>query len=267
MQTQFIHTGNSSIHYYRWGNGPKWLFCFHGYGEEGISFGFLEKQLGSAYTLVAIEMPFHGQTGWKGPLLFEPATLVNIIHQIKPSHQTMQMLGYSMGGRVALQLFELIPSEIEKIILLAPDGLHHNIWQKIATQTLAGNKLFYLTMRYPGWMIWLMDILGKLGLFNKSIIKFVHYYLDDADARTALYKRWTTMRRFKPGKQKIADCCIANHTEITMLFGKYDRVIPDKHGKDLAKKAPGFIRLRTIDAGHQLLREKHALLIAELILT
>ena len=266
LQSAFIHTEQSAIHYYRFGTGARWLFCFHGYGEEGTSFAFLEKELGARFTIISIEMPFHGKTNWKGPLLFEPESLINIIHQIKPPHISMYLLGYSMGGRVVMQLMQLIPSEIGKIILIAPDGLPKNLWQKISTQTWLGNKLFLYCMRHPGLIVGTMDLLGKMNLFNRSIIKFVHYYLDDAASRNLLYKCWSTMRHFRSDKVKLANICRETQIPISMLFGKYDRVIIDKHGKSFAAMAPDLIRLQTIEAGHQLLKPKFATLIAGLIL-
>ncbi|MBY0482252.1 MAG: alpha/beta hydrolase [Chitinophagaceae bacterium] len=266
MQSAYLSVGKSTFHYYRFGVGAKWLFCFHGYGEDGRSFGFLEKQLGKQFTIIALEMPFHGKTEWNESLLLEPELLVELIHRIKAPQIPMQLLGYSMGGRICLQLMHLIPSEIEQVILIAPDGLHKNIWQKISTQTLAGNKLFHFTMRNPGWMIAMMDLLGKAKLFNPSIRKFVHYYLDEAAARDILFKRWTTMRRFKPRKKELAAISLEKKIPVSMLFGKYDKVITDRHGKKFAAMAPALISLQTIEAGHQLLKQKYATLIAEMIL-
>ncbi len=248
---------HSLIRYTRWGNGAEWLFCFHGYGEESDSFAFLEKDLGNRFTVIAIDFPFHGQTQWEEGLLFEPADLITIINQIKPATVRMHLLGYSMGGRVALQLLQLIPEQICKLVLVAPDGLHKNKWQWLATRTSLGKTVFAEVMKNPGCLLWLMDLAGKAGLYNKRLLKFVHYYLDDAEQRTILYRRWTTMRKFKPETSVLIQTIEKNKVPVSLLFGKYDSVILTKHGLRFREQAKKYITVTEIEAGHQLLREKY----------
>lgn len=187
--TLFTEYQGLKLHYHRFGHGNQWLFCFHGYGEAGEKFLFLEETLLSTHTVIAIDMPFHGKTSWTGPLLLEPVVLMDIIQQIAPPGSQVQLMGYSMGGRICLHLLEMYPQQISRLVLVAPDGLHKNPWQKFTTQTWLGNKLFRLTMQYPGWMFVMMGLTTKLGLFNKSISRFAHQYLDDAEERQKLYLR------------------------------------------------------------------------------
>src|SRR5512138_3675541 len=117
---------NSSVACYKFGFGEKLVFCFHGYGEDGNSFSFLEKYAGAQYSFIAFDLPFHGNTQWHDEE-FTTADLVNIIRQLvgaDVNHHTkkISLLGFSLGGRVALSLYQSMPSEIDKIVLLAPDG-------------------------------------------------------------------------------------------------------------------------------------------------
>ena len=202
-------------------------------------------------------MPFHGKTNWTGPLLLEPAVLMDIIKQIAPSGKRIQLMGYSMGGRICLRLLELYPQQISSMTLVAPDGLHKNPWQKLATQTWAGNKLFRFTMQYPGWMFLLMKLTTKLGLFNKSISRFAHLYLDDAGERQKLYQRWTCMRKFRPAIHRLKQTIVTHRVPVHLFFGKYDRVIVSKHGFRLQKGLENMITVEELEAGHHLLQEKY----------
>lgn len=261
----YIPFQRSKLHYLRWGEGPEWLFCFHGYGEDAASFDFLPDELGARFTLIAIDLPFHGRTDWQEGLLFTPQQLIGLIHQIKPADQPMHLLGYSMGGRLALQLLGMIPGEIRKILLVAPDGLHRNPWQKIATQTRIGNRLFHWLMQYPQPMLAPLHLAAKMGFYDRNLLRFIHYYLDDADQRALLYKRWTTLRLFRADTEKLAAVIQQHKIPVTLLFGKYDRVILAKFGYAFRQKAAGCVQVVEIEAGHQLLREKHRALISELL--
>ncbi|MDB5211951.1 MAG: alpha/beta hydrolase fold protein [Sediminibacterium sp.] len=265
MKTDHLLFRSSHIHYTRYGHGPDLVFCFHGYGEDARSFAVLEEILGERFTLIAIDFPFHGSTDWQEGLLFEPSDMLSIIDILNPSRQQMHFLGYSMGGRVALQLLQLIPQQVSKVVLIATDGLHKNKWQWLATRTKIGNRLFAFSMKHPFIMNGLLDLLSRLGIYNNSLLKFIHYYLDDVEQRMILYRRWTTMRMFRPRLSVLKNIIQKNKIPVKMLFGKYDRVILAKHGHHFSKNAGDLVTVTEIEAGHQLLREKHIQLIADLL--
>src|ERR1044072_2128080 len=231
MQQQLVYK-NSLINYYVFGSGAKVLYCFHGYGETSISFAFLEKHLGKDYTLYAIDFPFHGKTEWKEQQPFTPNDLHNILALILPDRtKKFSLLAYSMGGRAAMHLLQQTPGQIESVTLVAPDGLHQNIWYWITTQTLVGNKAFSYTMQNPKWFFWLVSAGKKLNIINDSIAKFVHYYLDDKKQRALLYKRWTFMRKLKPDLKTIKKVCAERNIKLKFLFGKYDQIILSKRAQ------------------------------------
>lgn len=263
MNSQFISFGNSRFHYERYGNGPAWVFCFHGYGESASSFAVFEPYLGREFTLIAIEAPFHGKTDWKEELLFEPADLVDLMNRIMGNDQQPVILfGYSMGGRMAMKLFELIPHRVKRMVLVAPDGLHKNKWQWFTTQTLLGNRLFNYTMLHPGWMFALLKLAESLNLINRSVAKFVHHYLDDPLQREQLYKRWTTNRRFRPDLKKVKHLIGQYQVPVHLLFGKHDRIIIAKRGYQFSRNLEHQIKVTELEAGHLLLQEKYANIIA-----
>ena len=161
MQSHYIIYKNSSIHYRHYGNGSKLLFCFHGYGRDSDTFYILERRLGNLFTIIAIDIPFHGRTVWKDELTFKPAYLQELLLQIRSDlheeNSKFSLLGFSMGGRIALYLTQLMPEKIERLILLAPDGLHSNLWRSLASDTWVGNKFVNYTMHNTKWIGWLLN--------------------------------------------------------------------------------------------------------------
>ena len=137
MQSFYLQYRSSTIHYQTGGKGPRLLICLHGYGESVSSFEFLEKPLQELFTLIAIDMPLHGKTQWNEGLNFDPAELIEVLHMICTSQSLdpakLELLGYSMGGRIGLSLFQLIPDKIEHMLLIAPDGLAASGWYKLST--------------------------------------------------------------------------------------------------------------------------------------
>ncbi|MFI5154927.1 MAG: alpha/beta hydrolase [Chitinophagales bacterium] len=251
----------SLIHYQKSGIGPRPLFCFHGYGESGDSFALLAPYLHETYTLIAIDLPFHGQTLWEEGLNCLPAEMLEIIDRIGnqedllPSRITIA--GYSMGGRVALSLLEIIPEKIERLILLAPDGLKMNGWYWLATHTFLGNRLFRFTMAYPAWFLGSLRLLGRIKGVNQSIHKFAISYLEDRQMRNDLYDCWITMRAFKPSSKEIKRLIVKYKILVDLIYGRFDRMIRYEGGKVFSKGIESQCRLSILQAGHQLIHPKN----------
>jgi pimeloyl-ACP methyl ester carboxylesterase len=161
-----------------------------------------------------------------------------------------------MGGRVALQLLELAPSRIRRIVLLASDGLQMNFWYWLATQTIPGNALFRWTMKRPGWLFFLLRAGHVLRVVNPSIYKFTAHYVDDARVRENLYARWTTMRGFRPDLAAVERFIRQYEIPVKLLYGSYDRIIRWERGERFRASNALYCELILLPAGHQLLQAK-----------
>ena len=250
---------NSLVSVYQYGNGARKVLCFHGYGEEATGFSFLEKHAGEAFSFYAIDLPFHGKTNWKEDLEFTSNDLLKIIDIIPglPANDKMILMGFSLGGRMVLSLYQSNPSRFDRIILMAPDGLKVNFWYWLATQTWLGNKLFRFTMKYPAWFFVLLKTFNRLRLVNASVFKFVKYYIDNKDVRWLLYARWTSLRKIKPDLPSIKSQVRRYSTAVRLLYGKHDRIILSSVGEKFQRGIESHCCIRIIHSGHQVLHEHH----------
>jgi pimeloyl-ACP methyl ester carboxylesterase len=259
MSSVYIHHHQSKIHYHVAGRGKQLLFCFHGFGESANHFLFLEKELREEFTLIAIDLPFHGKTIWKESGQLQPSLLCKWIDQIAKEFNAdkFSLLGYSMGGRIALSVTELMTHRINQIVLCAPDGLKENFWYRLATQTSAGNKLFKVTMKNPGWFVGMTNVGRRLGLLKAHSVKFVQYYLGDKQKRMQLYQIWTSLASFRPDLINLRSLLAKHGIRTKLIFGKYDRIIHYKYGERFRKSIEGGCEIILLEAGHQFMNEKH----------
>ena len=184
MSHRFLEYKSSRISFYVYGHGPGKVICLHGYGENATTFSFFEKYAGDSFTFFAVDLPFHGDTEWNEGLELSETTLIEIIHLIIDDDSSdFTLMGFSLGGRMALSIYQHLSNRINKLILMAPDGMKVNIWYWLATQSPAGNRLFAFTMKKPRWFFGLLKILNRLGTVNTSIYKFVTFYIGDASIR------------------------------------------------------------------------------------
>jgi pimeloyl-ACP methyl ester carboxylesterase len=269
MQAAFISFRSSQVHYSYGGNGQNVLLCLHGYGETENSFHFLEKYIPHHYQLIAIDMPWHGKTQWKEEKDFTISDLLQIVDIIlaerKIVNSLLTLLGFSMGGRMSLSILQAIPHRIQKMILLAPDGLKINFWYWLATQTWIGNRLFHFTMKHPAWFFYIILLGNKLRVINRSVYNFTKHYIHDKTMRRQLYLRWSGFRRIKPGLTEIKKKIAQHEIEVQLVYGAFDRIIRHERGTKFSKGIGPYCKMQILQSGHQLLQEKNAALIAGLL--
>ena len=242
------------------GSGPKTLLCFHGYSQSGLSFAFLNKAIEPEFSLIALDFPFHGGTSWKEGLLFSITDLVQILLMICKEQslefQDLSLIGFSMGGRVAL--VETLPKKISRLVLIAPDGMRLNFWYWFVTQTWFGNRIFEEALERPSPVLGILRLLNRLKLVNRSIYKFISFYVHDKGVRKELYERWTTMRRFRPRLRQIKALIKSHKIPIRFLYGEHDRVIRFERGIRFIKGLESFGEIKVLSSGHLLLVPENA---------
>lgn len=256
MSSSFLPYGHSKFHAESYGSGGELLICLHGFGESATHFAVLEQELGKDFTILAINMPFHGETTWREQRDMDKDDLEKLVIKILHDRgkQKFSLLGYSMGGRLALCIVEKMADRINKLVLIAPDGLKNNPWHLFVTQTRWGNRIFKHTTYHPAFFFRLLTLTNKLRLINQSVYKFAFHSMDQLQKRELVYMVWTAMRRMMPQKKKCKTLMAKYHIQTLMLFGKYDRVIPPSLGYGFADGSfPCHIVV--LNKGHQLLSE------------
>lgn len=246
-----------------YGDGPAVTLCLHGFLEDSESFAALAKAL-PGHRLLAPDMPFHGMTEWNEDDRLRPEDLVEILMQC-PELQTGRfgLLGYSMGGKTALSLFERMPERISHLLLVAPDGLRRDPWNDFFTRTLLGKRILRDTMHDPRWFNVLLDTLRRVRLVNESLYRFTISYLGDPEIRSRVYRVWMTLREFRPRRDRLTEIIQRHQTPVRLVFGRYDRLCPVRIGEDFVRRLDGQARMDILDSGHLLLRGKNVLSLAE----
>jgi pimeloyl-ACP methyl ester carboxylesterase len=268
MQSGFLSFKGSTIHYVRAGIGNRVVVCFHGYGESSANFNFLSQAIGTEFSLVAFDLPFHGETEWNNGNLYPDEVgqmLIEILQQEKLPVIDITLIGFSLGGRIALSAYTQIANSVSRLVLLAPDGLKLNFWYWLATQTSLGKLTFKQTMKKPGWFLSMLRLGNRIKLINRSIYKFVDYYIHDERVRQELYDRWMSMRYCKPDLDLVRKEVQANRIPVRLLYGKHDRIILPSPGLRFINHLPNA-QIEMLDCGHQVLHPKNATQIASALI-
>ncbi len=262
MDAQFFPYRNSSFHYVQSGHGSVPLLAFHGYGLNTHIFSFMLLDLPPQFTLISIDLPFHGQTVWNEKDALDPALFADSLLRLLKSIPGLQLakihlLGYSLGGRICLSLMPLLGDQVERVTLIAGDGLHQSRFLRWIMNTDRGNRLFKKAMHDPDWLLRLLAIGTKLGMLKPRRRKFMLAYLEHPEAREKLYQRWMVLQRFQVSRNEIRVLLAKQTTALNMVFGIDDPVVRYKYGFRYVRGLEKTCKVFIIEGGHHLLHEEN----------
>lgn len=120
---QFVDVDGLRVRYARKGHGDQAVLFVHGFGGDLDNWLFNLDALSDAYTVVALDLPGHGQTTPRlaGTTLAEMAGFVTRFLDaldIDNAH----VVGHSMGGGIAAQMALDTPQRVRSIALISPAG-------------------------------------------------------------------------------------------------------------------------------------------------
>ena len=134
----------SELHVEVNGNGPD-LVLLHGWGLNVRVWDGLVAELRDRFRLIAVDLPGHGKSPWV-PGRITPAEQAWLLYStLTPISNRYSLLGWSLGGQIALDLAAAMPAQIEKLVLVAttprftaaadwPYGMKLEVITKMAAQ-------------------------------------------------------------------------------------------------------------------------------------
>lgn len=255
IQEGFLAQGDKSLRCLRMGEGKKVLLAFHGFGQDAMAFGPLAELLEKEFTLVAFDFPGKSAGLWKSKHYPDNKLIWQLIQKICADFEVskVSLLGYSMGGRIAMCLTEYYPERVDQLVLLAPDGLQKNIWYRLATREFYGRLIFRHVMRHPAAWMKRINILINKGIVSSRWQKLINDTLKNPEFRERALVDWPFTQNFIPNpkflKQKLSKYQIPLH----LFMGRFDQSFSPELG-EIFTRDNSLIQLHVLQTGHQILR-------------
>ncbi|MBL0043576.1 MAG: alpha/beta fold hydrolase [Flavobacteriales bacterium] len=254
------------------GIGALPIIAFHGFGRTGEDFSVFENELGAIATIHAFDLPFHGDSPsptQRANKPFEPAELRDYFIAFTDHIGTKKiaLMGYSLGGRMALSLLETMPERISQAILIAPDGLKTKPWYRSLASSAWGRARYRRFIHKPHRVHGIVRSIHKVGLLHEKMHRFILGQSDTHAKRQLLHDVWLSFRHIEPDLDAVASNVRKNKLPVTLVFGAKDNVIKPELADRLQPKAPELISTMILDAGHQLLTRELGGRLRELLTT
>ena len=110
------------LHYQVFGSGPEPVLAFHGFSRTLQDYAVYENFCSEQYTIYAVDLFYHGKSKIDGRKLrsFSKESLRELLVDFTAylQLQKFSVIGYSMGGRIALFFLEQFPEQLNHLFLL-----------------------------------------------------------------------------------------------------------------------------------------------------
>ncbi len=252
---QFFAVEQSRLAYRVFGNGPAVLLAFHGFGQNGAVFTPFATEGNEPFTVFAFDHFLHGSQ-FSGNALLTKTDWQGFISAFLQAQgiDRFSVVGFSLGGRFALTLVEAFADRLDQLWLIAPDGITRSFWYELATSTAAGRALFRFALRHLSWLNGFGHALVRLGLLNRTAMRFAEISLGTPQQRTLVYQTWTQFRRIRPDLALISNLLNDRPVRVRFFTGEFDRIVPGYYILPLTKQLRHY-ELNVLKTGHNRLIE------------
>lgn len=251
-QTNFIDYKNHRIAYTIIGSGNQFIIAFHGVLLEKSAYDFLEN-LGDEYTILAFDLPFHGETEWQEPYILTP-DLIAVFQLLKEQYQLerVHLLGYSIGARWVHVLIEHFAAMISSVVYVAPDSVMDNKFYSFATGNIIGKPIFKLMTHRTRWLHNLINTGERIKIIPPKQAKFIRTATGSEEKSKLIYKIWKGYATLDFNIAHVISNVNNLHIPTLLVIGLYDTIIKREHVQPLINSVKN-IKVVTLEQTHHLL--------------
>lgn len=248
-----------NLHYDILGHGPRILLAFHGVGQTGRRcYEPFARHLGDYYTIYAFDLFHHGNSkGVNGTDDFSDGDVLtrvfwgelieDFIQEKNIAH--FDVAGFSLGGRYALATAEAFPDRLDRLILLAPDGVVDHPLFGLATRFPPTRRLYRRLSDNPQPLFAVADFGHRIRLLPERLVSFVRYAMGTPQQRQQIYRSWVSLREMSFSAAHLHELLKKNDVDVWLFVGKYDPIITPAKMKVLSRLLPAN-RFVQLESGH-----------------
>lgn len=236
METGYLSLSGGRIFWRKWGEGEHLLICFHGFADSGARFESLAASLPSSFTLVAPDLPWHGKSEWNSEKLL-PADLKELVHTICSTNgfEKACLLGHSWGGRLLACSLSVLEPLISKAWIVAPGGFVSGLyWGMENSPDFFRNRLISFAETNIDRFMQIMEILGRVGLFNGAALRYLIASLEKSNHSRQLFPVWKNLVHFKLSPSPLRHL----NVPVFFLLGERDTLLARNKVMNYARQIP-----------------------------
>jgi len=252
MKSLFFETRYGLVRALKFGHGEQLLIALHGFSDRARMFAVLEKSLSERYTIIAIDLPFHGQTEWHKSD-FSKEDLLEILAQVLESEGKTRwsLLGFSFGARLAQAMLPELAPQLDHLYLLSPDGLNTKGMRVAERTPMLFRRCFFRMLRHPEWFVSLAEVGRNWGLIPTFTYTFIRSHLNRPKRIQRLFGCWFSIDSFNHPRLDVHKILQETAIPTAVFIGAKDNLVHKKSLKKLYSNLPNVHLFILKNTGHR----------------
>lgn len=140
----------------------------------------------------------------------------------------LNLLGFSMGGKLTLNLISSVKIPPKKVVLIAPDGISSNPMQNFAMFNPVGKLMLKGLLQFPMPLIWVSKFAYQLKFIDRFTYNFMFGNFGSDKLREALRTYMQVYAGLKVSLKKIKKRSEKHKIQWQLIWGSQDAVISPK---------------------------------------
>ncbi|RYE19371.1 MAG: alpha/beta hydrolase, partial [Sphingobacteriales bacterium] len=219
MTDHYFESDLVKLHYYKFGNGPQAMLCFHGFGMHGKQFRLLEDTLGKKYTFYGFDLFFHKETKLQNQSLTtvkkgitKPELAALVLDFCKHMQiDRFSVIAYSMGTHYATAVVEELGHLIDEYIVAAPSSINPGALVAYFSKNKTGNKLLEKLVLSERALINMLNIAKWCRLIDAPGRQILYNEISTEQLRFNFYACFTYLRFLETDETRLVKSLIENH--------------------------------------------------------
>ncbi|WP_316785525.1 alpha/beta hydrolase [Pedobacter frigiditerrae] len=234
MTDHYFNHSLVRLHYYKFGNGPKAMLCFHGFGMHGKQFSILKEKFGNDYTFYGFDLFFHKETKLQNQSIehlkkgISKTEFCKLIIDFCDAHQIdrFSVMSYSLGTYYATVLAEFEAKRIDKLFILAPAFLKTLPIIKVFAKNKFANLFFRKLFLSEHGISIALNLFRRIRIFDLKSYHILQKEMATAELRYAFYANVTYLRHLETKPSDLIKALNLNQVKCYFVFGERDKMYP-----------------------------------------
>ena len=214
------------LHYIKIGTGPRVMICFHGFGRDATMFQSYQNMFPN-FTIYSVSLFYHG-SNWK-----DQRTCLNDKRWkamfgdflLSEGIENFSLLGFSLGGKVALYTFQLFSDRVDELHLIAPYGIKANVVELITQRLPFVYRRLERYVHHPAHLLLLLGMLRRYKLLDATLLNITINQMSSREARARIFHTMRLYGALRLNLKSIRRKLETSKVPVVFYLGLYDKIL------------------------------------------
>jgi pimeloyl-ACP methyl ester carboxylesterase len=207
------------------------LVLVHGLGSAGTIWKSLIPQLLPHFSVIAVDLPGHGEAPIHESEKVDPRSLAaTIVEEVqsKLNYSEMHAAGNSLGGWIALEMGAVAPDKVKSITALAPAGLWHQVPTGTVPPSFFDSRLLAKISQFFMPIAFRLPPLKAIGYRKITHLWRELSYESCRDSVIAMARSTGYMPLWRGLRGRKFESHVPENVSVSIIFGDYDLTLPEE---------------------------------------